>query len=58
MGQTLAWVELRLVIVRLLWAFEFLDEPAERVEFDDFPMFMLVQKQPMKMKVKFRQGFQ
>ena len=55
LGRNLAWVELRLVVTRLLWAFDILDEPTERVEFDDFPVILLVQKQPMKIRVKVRQ---
>ena len=43
-------------MTRLLWAFDISEEPTERVEFDDFPVLILVQKQPMKMRVKVRQG--
>ena len=52
LGRPLAWVELRLVLTRLLWAFDFSEEPAERVDFDAFPVIMLIQKQPMKLRVK------
>lgn len=58
MGRTLAWVELRLVVTRLIWAFDFSDEESERVEFDSFPVIMLIQKLPMKMRVKHRKGTQ
>ena len=54
LGRPLAEVELRLVLTRLLWAFDFVEEPAERVDFDAFPVMMLIQKQPMKMRVKVR----
>ena len=43
-------------MTRLLWAFDISDEPGERVEFDRFPVIMLIQKLPMKMRVKLRQG--
>jgi cytochrome P450 len=56
LGRPLAWVELRLVVTRVLWAFDFAEEPAERVDFDDFPMIMLIQKQPMRMRAKVRAG--
>lgn len=56
LGRPLAWVELRLVVTRLLWAFDFVEEPTERVDFDDFPVIMLIQKKPMKMRVKVRAG--
>ncbi len=58
MGRPLAWVELRLVVTRMLWAFDFADEAGERVEFDDFPVIMLIQKMPMKVRVKGRSGMQ
>lgn len=45
-------------MTRLLWAFDFADEPSERVEFDDFPVILLVQKLPMNVKVKVRQGIE
>lgn len=54
LGRPLAWVELRLVLVRLLWAFDFAEETTERVDFDKFPVMLLIQKQPMKMRVKVR----
>lgn len=56
--RPLAWVEVRIVVTRLLWAFDFSDDPADWVEFDKFPVIMLIQKQPMKMRVKVRQGIQ
>lgn len=56
LGRPLALVELRLVVTRLLWAFDFAEEPAARVNFDDFPVIMLIQKEPMKMRLKIRRG--
>ena len=56
LGRPLAWVELRLVVTRLLWAFDFIEEPKERVDFDDFPVIMLTQKGPMRIRVKIRDG--
>jgi hypothetical protein len=49
-------VELRLVATRLLWAFDFAEEPTERIDFDEFPVIMLVQKEPMRMRAKVRAG--
>ena len=56
LGRPLAWVELRLVLTRLLWAFDFIEDPVEHVNFDDFPVIMLIQKEPMKMRVRIRPG--
>ncbi|KAL8953132.1 MAG: hypothetical protein Q9222_001015 [Ikaeria aurantiellina] len=55
-ARPLAWVELRLVVTRLLWKFDFYEEDADRVEFDSFPVIMLIQKLPMKLRVKLREG--
>ena len=54
MGRPLAWVELRLVVSRLLWAFDFIEEPGERVDFDQFPVISLIQKGPMRIRVRVR----
>ncbi len=56
LGRPLAWVELHLVLCRLLWAFDFVEEPSERVDFDKFPVIMLIQKEAMRMRVKVRAG--
>ena len=48
LGRPLALVELRLVLTGLLWAFDLVAEPAERVDFDDFPVII--------MRVKIRMG--
>ena len=41
LGRPLAWVELRLVVARLL-RFDFSDESGERVELDNFLVIMLI----------------
>jgi cytochrome P450 len=58
LGRPLAWVELRLIVTRLVWAFDFSVDDADRVYFDDFPVIMLIQKQPMHLRVKVREGVQ
>jgi hypothetical protein len=42
------------VVIRLLWAFDLVEEPTELVNFDDFPVIMLIQKEPMKIRLKIR----
>jgi hypothetical protein len=54
MGKSLAWVELRLVLCRLLWNFNFNNEGLEKVRFDDFPMIMLVQKNKLSLNIMLR----
>lgn len=47
---------MRLLVTQLLWAFDILEDPAERVDFDQFPVMSLIQKGPMKIRVKLREG--
>ncbi|ORY03149.1 isotrichodermin C-15 hydroxylase [Clohesyomyces aquaticus] len=54
MGKSLAWVELRLVLCRLLWAFDLDNEGLEKVKFDNFPVLMLVQKSKLDLNIKLR----
>ncbi|KAL8865963.1 MAG: hypothetical protein Q9174_006583, partial [Haloplaca sp. 1 TL-2023] len=56
LGQPLAWVELRLVVIKLLWAFDLEEDSANIVHFDQFPVIMLIQKEPMMMWLKARPG--
>lgn len=56
LGKPLAWLEMRLIITRLLWAFDLAEEDGMHVEFDDFPMMMMVQKQSMMVRVRAREG--
>lgn len=56
LGRPLAWVELRLVLVRLLWAFDISEEVKDAVDFDAFPVIMLIQKLPMFLRVRAREG--
>lgn len=53
LGKPLAWIELRLVMCRLLWAFDF-EADETPVDFDDFPAHMLVQKGPVNLRIKVR----
>jgi cytochrome P450 len=52
LGRPLAWLEMRLVIVKLLLAFDFSVDEEDEVNFDDFPVIMLIQKLPMRLRVK------
>ncbi|TVY82835.1 Versicolorin B desaturase [Lachnellula suecica] len=56
LGRPLAWVELRLVVTRLLWAFDLSVDAGDEVNFDDFPVIMLIQKLAMNMRLKARPG--
>lgn len=43
---------------RTLWMFDFERDPDNQVHFDDFPIVMMVQKGPVKLRIKVRDGVQ
>jgi hypothetical protein len=45
---------MRLIIIKLLLAFDFLVDDEDRVNFDEFPVIMLIQKLPMMLRVRNR----
>ena len=56
LGQPLALLEMRLILTRALWAFDLAEEEGMHVEFDNFPMMISVQKQPLMLRVRTREG--
>lgn len=56
LGKPLAWVEMRLVLTRMLWAFDIAEEEGMHVHFDNFPMMMMVEKQPLMLRLSARKG--
>lgn len=56
LGKPLALVEMRLVLTRIFWAFDIAEEEGMRVHFDDFPMMMMVEKQPVMLRLRARKG--
>lgn len=52
LGRPLAWLEMRLILTRALWAFDLAEEPSMHVEFDNFPMMMMVEKQALMLRVR------
>ncbi|OJK02337.1 hypothetical protein ASPACDRAFT_1886661 [Aspergillus aculeatus ATCC 16872] len=52
LGRPLAWLEMRLILTRTLWAFDLREEPSKAVWFDDFPTMMMVEKQPLMLWIK------
>lgn len=60
LGQHLAWAELRLVLAKLLWTFDF-DLPqdrAKRLDWEDLRTFLLVEKKPIYVDMKLRSELQ
>ncbi|KAI9723822.1 MAG: RNA polymerase II mediator complex subunit [Chrysothrix sp. TS-e1954] len=58
LGRPLAWLEMRLIITRLLWAFDVAEEDGKHVEFDNFPVMMMIVKQAFEVRLRARQGVQ
>ncbi|TGO70657.1 hypothetical protein BELL_0689g00010 [Botrytis elliptica] len=54
-GKNLAWAELRLVITRLLWAFD-VAESGQRLDWTKLKTLMIIQKEPIMVKIKIREG--
>jgi cytochrome P450 len=56
LGQNLAWAELRLILAKLVWTFDFTlpQDPAKRLDWEDLRTFLLVEKKPIYVEVKLR----
>ncbi|KAK4159985.1 hypothetical protein QBC43DRAFT_246406 [Cladorrhinum sp. PSN259] len=53
-GQNLAWVEMRLILAKLLWSFDF-EAPADkskRLDWDTLRTFLFVEKRPIRVTIK------
>lgn len=51
MGQFLAWAEMRLVLCKLLWAFDVSASAEDKVAWEDLRTFLLVEKRPIKFRL-------
>ncbi|KAF2744068.1 isotrichodermin C-15 hydroxylase [Sporormia fimetaria CBS 119925] len=56
LGQQLALAEIRLVLARLLWAFDLSFDEGETARFEDFPILFMVQVGPLPIRIKLREG--
>ncbi|KAI0108785.1 cytochrome P450 [Hypoxylon sp. NC0597] len=54
LGQNLAWAEMRLILSKLIWTFDI--ESATRLDWESLKTFLLVEKKPIEVKIKARQG--
>ena len=52
-GKNLAWAEMRLVLARILWAFE-LEATERRVKWEELRTFIIVEKKPIEVRVRAR----
>lgn len=60
LGQHLAWAELRLILAKLVWTFDFAlpRDPAKRLDWEDLRTFLLVEKKPVYVDMKVRPELQ
>jgi cytochrome P450 len=60
LGQNLAWAELRLIMAKLVWTFDFTlpQDPAKRLDWEDLRTFLHVEKNPIYVEVKLRPEMQ
>jgi len=58
MGQHLAWAEMRLVLAKMLWTFDVAApvEKEKRLRWEDLRTFLLVEKKPVLVRMKVREG--
>lgn len=54
LGQPLAWAEMRLIMTKLLWNFEFGMIEGKQVQWEDMRTFLLVEKKPIMLKFRHR----
>lgn len=47
MGQHIAWAEMRLIMSKLLWNFDFKASKGEQLKWEDLRTFLLVEKRPI-----------
>jgi cytochrome P450 len=58
MGQHLAWAEMRLILAKLFWNFDFAapEDKAKWLRWEDLRTFLLVEKRPVHLRARLRSG--
>lgn len=54
MGQHIAWAEMRLVLAKLLWTFDFEATEGKKLKWEELRTFLLVEKKPLEVRMKLR----
>ncbi|KAL3475356.1 cytochrome P450 [Aspergillus californicus] len=54
-GQALAWAEMRLVLAKLVFAFDFAVIEGQRVRWEDLRTYLLVERKPINVRIKLRE---
>lgn len=58
LGQHLAWAEMRLILAKLVWVFDFAAIDGQCVSWEDLRMYLLVERKPINVGVSLREGVQ
>lgn len=53
-GQNLAWAQMRLIMSKMMWNFDFERINGKTVRWDDLKTWLLVEKAPIDIKMKMR----
>lgn len=56
LGQNLAWAEMRLALAKMLWTFDLEAVEGKRVRWEDLRTFLLVEKRPILVRMRLREG--
>ncbi|KAL5048957.1 hypothetical protein BDW71DRAFT_213171 [Aspergillus fruticulosus] len=51
LGQRLAWAEMRLILAKLVWMFDFGAIDGQRVRWEDLRTYLLVEKRPINVRI-------
>lgn len=54
LGQHLAWAELRLILSKLIWVFDFEVVEDRKMRWEDLRTFLLVEKKPIEVRARLR----
>ncbi|KAL4878977.1 cytochrome P450 [Aspergillus karnatakaensis] len=56
LGERLAWAEMRLILVKLVWMFDFEPIDGEKVRWEDLRTYLLVERRQVRVGVSLRSG--
>ncbi|RDW63132.1 cytochrome P450 [Aspergillus mulundensis] len=54
LGQQLAWAEMRLILAKLVWTFDFQATSGECVRWEDLRTYLLVERKPINVRISLR----
>ncbi|OJI97122.1 hypothetical protein ASPVEDRAFT_78859 [Aspergillus versicolor CBS 583.65] len=58
LGQHLAWAEMRLILAKLVWMFDFAAIDGQCVSWEDLRMYLLIERKPINVGISLRKGVQ